>query len=185
MPVAPAPVPVFKRANVVYVPLLMLRVLVVLVMLPTTLSCGWPLTVVLVKVGALEAEPKFRVPLLMLKTHGTMIGVEDGLSSNVQFAPEVFIRTLFVPLGSVLAKRFVRMPIPERLSVLNTDAVLVRPPPMMMELLVAASASAALKSKPRSIVCGFAELLLMLPTGTMGLPFSTNAPAAGRKTNGP
>src|SRR5438552_1539683 len=116
----------------------MLSTLVVFVTAPTTLSCGWPLTVVLVKVGALDADPRFKVPLLMLKTQGTTIGIEDGLSSNVQFAPELFMSTVFVPLGSVLARRLVRMPVPERLIVLKTVAVLVRPPPMIMELLVPA-----------------------------------------------
>ena len=59
----------------------------------------------LVKLGALEAEPKLSVPLLMLKTQGAVIGVEEALSSRVQFAPAVFIRTVFVPFGSVLASR--------------------------------------------------------------------------------
>src|SRR5438105_662242 len=103
----------------------MLSVLVVLVTAPTTLSCGWPLTVVLVNVGALEADPRFNVPLLMLKTQGTTMGIEDGLSSNVQFAPVLFMRTVFVPFGSVLARRFVMRPVPERLIVLNTFAVFV------------------------------------------------------------
>src|SRR5258706_2614458 len=160
-------------------PLTMLKVPLVPLTLPTRLSCGWALTVVLLKLGALEAVPKLNVPARMSKAQGPVIAVDEGLSTSVQLAALLVIEMVLVPVGSALATRLVRVPRPASVSVvlIGATAVLVRPPPMINPPAPPSRVKLAPKSHPRSTGCGLDELLMMLPPGIIELPLSTKAPA--------
>src|SRR4051812_22340660 len=130
MPVEVLTVAVFRRATVVSVPFTMLKVAVLLVVMPTWLSCGVPLTLVVVKVGALEPEPKLNVPPRMSRFQALVIGAEAALSIRVQFALVSVISRLLVPVP-VLKRRFVRMPFPASVLLVKPLKLLVQPPPMI------------------------------------------------------
>src|SRR5258708_37512982 len=141
------------------------------------------LGVVVVKIGALEIEPKFNVPLLMEKTQGTVMGAEDELSASVQFALLPLRAMMFVPPGLTLPKRLVSTRVPERFSVVAPapPTVLVRLPAMASRLLAPLKARLLLKFSPRLTSCELAELLMMSPPSATGFPFKTKGPAPGLK----
>src|SRR5260370_37018272 len=100
MPVELATVAVFRRATVVRRPLTMFNVPLVPVILPTRLSCGWPLTLMVLNFGALEAVPKLRVPARISRFHGTVMVADAALSMSVQLALLEVIERVLVPVGS-------------------------------------------------------------------------------------
>src|SRR5580692_2552113 len=99
IPVELAARAVSKRAEVVSVPLTMLNVAVAPDTLPTWLSLGELLMVVVVRFGALVLAPKLNVPLLISKAHGTVTAAELALSIRVQSAALSFSKKTLVPPG--------------------------------------------------------------------------------------
>src|SRR5215469_13035870 len=109
---------VLSRVIVVQIPLLKFSVPVAPDTSPIWLSWGKPWALVFVNVGPLEPTPKLNVPELIWKSHGTVIGAEAALSTNVQLAFVPFKRTVLVPPGTfILFRRFVNVPVPANVSV--------------------------------------------------------------------
>ena len=75
-PVEFTAVAVFNRAEVVNVPFAMLNTPIAPDTVPTWLSCGTPLTVVVVSTGASSSSPNVNDPLFTANTQGTVIGVD-------------------------------------------------------------------------------------------------------------
>lgn len=167
------PVPVvFMRMAVVNVPFAILKE-------PPEMVLSVPVPAVNVRLGELLAVPKLNAPLDTVKlAAGSVTAVAEGLSTKVQFAVDVAVVNMFVPVAAVLPNKFVIVPVPARVTVMTPVlAVFVRPFPKMKPAAPPSITREAPYLSPKKTLCALAELFVMLPPSVMPLPYKLNAPA--------